>query len=405
MFCQPDSLRWCIRTEDIRKALDELPETLDETYDRTLERIHEKRWKYAHIFFQCVAVASRPFSVEELAQFLAFDFDAGSMPTFQADWREEDPAHTVKSICPSLLTVVQPEGYSSPIVQFAHFSVQEYLMSARLSEAKDTISRFYVSTTSAHTVVAQACLGLLLHLDETVAEDSLEKFPLAEYVAKYWVGHARIEDVSPKMQNGMMRLFDPDKSHLFDWVLIYDLLYDGPPGNRPERPEHPEKPRATILHYAAFCGQHDIAKFAILKHSDDVNARDFNNNDTLLHVASRRGHADIVHLLLEHGVDVDAQNVYKATPLHLASSRGHADIARLLLEHGADVDAQNAYKATPLHLASSRGHADITRLLLEHGAELDAQADYEATPLHLASSRGHADIARLLIEYGAKDMS
>jgi hypothetical protein len=112
VFCQLDSLRRCIpRTKDIRRALDELPETLDETYARTLEEIDEKKWKYAHIFFQCVAVASRPLRVDELAQFLAFDFEVESTPTFLADWRPEDPARTVLSMCSSLLAVVKPEGY------------------------------------------------------------------------------------------------------------------------------------------------------------------------------------------------------------------------------------------------------------------------------------------------------
>ena len=85
----------------------------------------------------------------------------------------------------SLVAVVKPEDYDSPIVQFAHFSAQEYLTSARLSKEQETraISHFHFSMTQAHTVVAQACLGLLLHLDETVTKDSLKNFPLAEYAA------------------------------------------------------------------------------------------------------------------------------------------------------------------------------------------------------------------------------
>ena len=31
-----------------------------------------------------------PLSVEELAEFLAFDFKAGQIPTFREDWRLED---------------------------------------------------------------------------------------------------------------------------------------------------------------------------------------------------------------------------------------------------------------------------------------------------------------------------
>jgi hypothetical protein len=67
--------------------------------------------------------------------------------------------------------------------------------------------------TPSHTLVAQACLGILLHLDENITEDGLEKFPLAEYAAEHWVDHARFENVSQKAEEGMKRLFDP-RSHI-----------------------------------------------------------------------------------------------------------------------------------------------------------------------------------------------
>jgi len=97
VFCQLVYLRRCIPAR-IRRALDELPETLDETYERTLQEIDDQNWEYAHHIFQCVAVASRPLRVEELAEFLAFDFNAGSPPSFQADWRPDDPGRAVR--CP-----------------------------------------------------------------------------------------------------------------------------------------------------------------------------------------------------------------------------------------------------------------------------------------------------------------
>jgi hypothetical protein len=108
VFCQLVYLRRCIPAR-IRHALDELPKTLDETYARNLEEIDEQNWEYAHRLFQCVAAASRPLRVDELAEFLAFDFEAGSTPTFLADWRPEDPAHAVLSVCSSLLAIVELE--------------------------------------------------------------------------------------------------------------------------------------------------------------------------------------------------------------------------------------------------------------------------------------------------------
>src|SRR6267154_3581958 len=287
--CQLVYLSRCIPGR-IRHALKELPTTLDATYARTLEEIDEQNWDYAHRLFQCVAAASRALRAEELAEFLAFDFEAGSTPNFLSDWRSEDPENEVLSICSTLLVVVKPSS-GSPVIQFAHFSVKEYLTSARLAKTKDTISRFHVSMTAAHTIVAQACLGVLLHLDESITKDSLEDFPLAEYAAEHWVGHARFENVSSMVQDGMKRLFDPSKSHLSVWDWIYDLHPDNP-RLRSDRYKHPAEARATPLHYAAVYDMHDIATFLIVEHSQDVNAVGFYRRETPLHVSSRQGHVE-----------------------------------------------------------------------------------------------------------------
>ena len=396
MYCQFDFLRRCFpQTEDILRALDGLPETLDGTYARILEEIDKPKQKYAHIFFQCVAAASRPLRVDELSQFLAFDFEAESTPTFRADRLPADPADTVVSMCSSLLAVVKPEGYDFPVVQFAHFSVKEYLTSTRLAEAKNAISRFHVSMTSAHTTVAQGCLGLLLHLDETVTEDSLKNFPLAEYSAEYWVAHAQIEDVSLKVEYGMKRLFDPSKHHLSVWVWIYD----------PEDCEHRfyyeryEEARATPLHYATYCGMHDVVKFLIVEHSQDVNTRCFFDQETPLHVASRCGHADIAQLLLEHGADANARDAEERTPLHLPSEYGDVKVVWILLERGADTEARDArLHQSPLFKASERGHVEVCRLLLEHNADVKSEDNLGFTPLHFADGE---EVAGLLLKHGA----
>ena len=90
----------------IQQALRELPETLDETYERTLREINKANWNLAHRLFQCVAVASRPLLVKELAEFLAFDFNASPTPRFIEGWRPEDPINAVLSTCRSFLIVI-----------------------------------------------------------------------------------------------------------------------------------------------------------------------------------------------------------------------------------------------------------------------------------------------------------
>ncbi len=70
-------------------------------------------------------------------------------------------------------------------------------MSARFAKRCDAISdHYHVSVTSAHTLVARARLGILLHLDKNVTRDSLRKFPLAGHAAEHWFEHARFEGVT-----------------------------------------------------------------------------------------------------------------------------------------------------------------------------------------------------------------
>ena len=428
MHCQLAYLRHCLPGR-IRRALDELPKTLDETYERTLEDIGDQNWEYAHRLFQCVAAASRPLRIEELAEFLAFDFEAESTPEYVEDWRPEDPGRAVFSTCSSLLTVVDVDD--SRVIQFAHFSVKEYLVSTRIAEAKNSVSRFHVSMTSAHTIVAQACLGTLFHLDESITETGVDKYPLAEYAAMNWISHSEFEVVAGIIQDGMKRLFDPKNSHFPIWLWIYkrerSTLQSGQPGYDPQD-------FATPLHYAARHGIHDVIKFLVVERSQDVNARGFDGETPLglactgLHLkvaqvllgydvdkenrccydespldhASGGGSVDLVLLLLDHGADVKAQSKKnKYTSLHVASRNGAAGVVRVLLERGADVNARNIENNTPLHGASGCGSVESCRVLLEHRADANARNAENTTPLHLASQGGYLDLAKLLLQYNA----
>ena len=193
MYCQLETLRRCFPTV-IRRTLDKLPETLDETYERTLLGIEKEKREFAHRLFQCLIAAVRPLHIDELAGVLAIRFDAGEHPQYHADWRSEDSRDAVLSACSSLIVVVGVDG--SPLVQFSHFSVKEFLTSGRLSESGEKLSHFHVSLKSAHTILAKASLSILLSLGSGVDKNSIEGIPFARYAAQHWIDHSRFEDVS-----------------------------------------------------------------------------------------------------------------------------------------------------------------------------------------------------------------
>ncbi|KAF8462657.1 hypothetical protein DFH94DRAFT_659177, partial [Russula ochroleuca] len=393
VYCQVVYICGCIPAR-IQHALADLPDTLDETYQRTLREINKADWEFAHRLLQFVSVSSRPLRVEELAELLAFDFRTGPIPKFHEDWRLEDPVNAVLSTCSSLLSVVDGAYRSGKVIQFSHFSVKEYLTSARLAEASDIISRrYHVSMTPAHTLAAQACLGILLHLDnDVVTSDNLEEWPLAEYAAEHWVSHALLEGVSQKVEDGMKQLFDPRKPHLVVSLWVYNPRWRD---RRPTRTKRPSPTVGTPLHYAAMLNLHFIVEFLIIECQQDVHSRDFADGNSLatpLDLASKLGNMEAAHMFIEHGADVTAQNKNGETPLHLASRTGQVGVVRMLIERGADVAAQNNYAESPLHLALTRsywplneGQVEAARILIERGADVVAENKDGETPLHLAS--------------------
>ncbi len=339
-------------------------------------------------------------------------------------WRFEDHEDAIFSTLSSLVTIVRHGD--SRVVQFSHFSVKEYLTSDRLAQSHEDVSQFYIHLDQAHTIMARACLGTLLRLDE--------RNPLVEYAARYWVDHAKFEKVSSHVWDGIDDLFDISKPHFRAWLQVYDMdegrfFFD-----------FPQSDVGSPLYYAALCGFYDLAERLIAKHPEQVNAVGGSllaplpaalygnhfcvadllhkhggatdvratSNWTPLHSATIDERLDIMRWLLNRGSDVEVRDVAGWTPLHVAVRFGKLESVRLLLEHNADINSRDNKGETPLLGAlfntSFSGTGKVVAAmerLLEYGADANACDHNLSTPLHEASSWGWLEIARLLLSYGA----
>jgi hypothetical protein len=342
---------------------------------------------------QCLVAAIRPLRVAELAEVLTFNFKAKGIPTLNSGWRWEDQEEAVMSACSSLVVIVEDDDLR--MVQFSHFSVKEFLTANRLAEPIRDVSRYHIRLEAAHTILAQACLGVLLRLDDHVDRDNIKDFPLARYAAQYWATHALFKNVSSHIKDGMECLFDGDKPHFATWLWIYNEDRDG----RSMKTRCPEKPEAVPLYYAAMLGFRDLAEHLISEHPEHLNARG-GSEKVLMHIAAREGHADILTSLLEHGADVDERD-WGLTPLHRASWQGKLEAGQCLLDRGADINAQDWSSNSPLIKVALYGHVEFARMLLKRGARTDVQDSDLQTPLHKAVDRGHIQFVRLLLEHGA----
>jgi len=385
----------------VKGILDELPESLDETYERVLRSINKANRDHAFRLLQCVTVAVRPLRVEELAEVLAVDFDAarnGGIPTLKPDWRWSDQHQAVLSTCSSLIAIV--DDGDSQVVQFSHFSVKEFLTSDRLACSSGDISRYHILLSPAHTILAQACLGVLLRLDEDITEDNPSGIPLAYYAARYWVDHAQFEDVSSRIQNVMEYLFDADKPHWAAWHRVYDIDDHGWWNFTP----HPVIRSPVPLYYAALCGFYDLAEHLVVKNPEHLNARG-GQMVTPLVAALHRKHFRVADLLHGYRSDVNIRGMVEHTPLLAASQDGLVDIIRWLLDHGADVNARNTLLNTSLAMSVGHEYLEVSRMLLEHNVDVNAQGEEGRGPLHSASSAGDSKdmlkMMQLLLDKGA----
>jgi ankyrin repeat protein len=404
----------------VRRTLKELPESLDETYERILKEIKKPNRCLAQRVLQCLVVAIRPLRVAELAEVLAVDLDnSEGIPRLNADWRWEDQEQALLIACSSLIAIVEAgdsnlefetvdgdsdeETGDSRVVQFSHFSVKEFLTSSRLSTASGEVSAYRIDLENAHTILAQACLGVLLQTHDEIDGSTSKDHLLARYAAEHWTTHAQFGAVSSRLQKGITYLFDADKPHFKVWLTIYDIDTYPCDGATFEFFAYRGSPAAP-LYYAALCGFHDLVKHLIAKYPQDVNANGGCYKRPLI-AALAGEHFQTADLLHHNGADPHVQCRMETIPLHSAALYGKFEVVQKLIEYDADIDAGDVYGLTPLYWASHDRHFkddSVVRLLLERGADVNARSDNDgSTPLHRASRFGALKVVRLLLEYGA----
>ncbi len=101
--------------------------------------------------------------------------------------------------------------------------------------------------------------------------------------------------------------------------------------------------------------------------------------------AARNNEPEVVRLMLESGMPVDAKGQHQATPLHWAAFHGNAEMARIILSYRPPLEMKDAdFGGTPLGWAmhgSENGwncqqgdYAGTVELLLEAGAKAPIEA-------------------------------
>ncbi|PIA90941.1 Serine/threonine-protein phosphatase 6 regulatory ankyrin repeat subunit A [Cercospora beticola] len=431
-YCQLFELKKMrsLKSSLVRRLLDDLPRTLDATYERMLLGVSADFASDGLKMLRWLAYAQPPVHLRELAEVTIIDFmtDPGLVETDQRP-RLDDALEILSGLVVVQSAGSQSEGGSDAlakpsvmskdeayndlddiqsgttpaldlptyiskdtIIRLAHFSILEFLESKR-SLAGDA-RKFHLDSAREHTIIAQSCIIYLIHYsqssEKTCTPEDLVSFPLLEYAAQHWSYHA--SRAQPGQPIDEIRLLTSPAMR--DWLLVF----------QPDAPWRDSfEPLESIgsgLYYASFLGLGAVVK-DLLTDGADVNAQG-GQYDNALQAASVNGHVHIVRMLLDAGADLNAQGGYHDNALQAASANGHVYVVEALLRYGADANADEGLRSTALKVAAGNGYHAIVQMLLERGANANAYSEgTDNTALHAASRSGQEEVVQLLLDAGA----
>ncbi|KAI1869012.1 uncharacterized protein JN550_005999 [Neoarthrinium moseri] len=389
--CQIDALCELRTDNDIRAALNSLPETLEKTYERILDRVNKRDSRFVRRTLFWLVRGVRDMSGNEMTTALAIrPFDSDTCLD------EGDIPH-VDEVLEALggLVTTSPEG----IVTLAHYSVKEYLESEELRATKP---QFWVDKASVETILASACLTYLLYdaFDEAVLPDEealidrLEEHHFLKYAAEAWALHAQRSEQDGHQNEHVVdlttRLLNAREDYCQNfnsWAEVCHQQHFG---------KHSSPSDFTPLYCAAFFGLTEAANMFLNGSENHVMSNCFL-------AAARNGHAKIVKLFLETtGPDLSPDpplNLGKA--LYIATSNGHLEVIRTLLDHGVDIEARAGKDGNALQAAALAGQADAAELLLKRGASSAVPCKRYGTPLAAAAEKGHERTCTVLLNHRA----
>ena len=93
----------CASPQEIIAQLKDLPEGLNDIYNRILKMIDLKYHAHTMIFLQWLAFCQRPMSIAEIAEAITVDLDLENGPVFNARKQYTDPENMLVR-CSSLVS-------------------------------------------------------------------------------------------------------------------------------------------------------------------------------------------------------------------------------------------------------------------------------------------------------------
>ncbi|THX95281.1 hypothetical protein D6D03_09310 [Aureobasidium pullulans] len=377
--CQLDELSKCLDRPRLMVALDNLPESLQEIYNRILGTIvQSQRHRETLLLLQFLTWSEEPLTIGVMVD--AITVRLGDSPAFKKENRLFQLKHIILD-CSSLVSVVSvselhQQDSAQQQIHLAHSSVKEYLRSPNLAEPFDQ----HVEEVYARGLIARTCISYLISLPvEHFWYPAKEEFPFTA-VASSWMEHAKAAEATDDAlvqlilqlyRSEHARLGTISSSSLLD-AGVHSRKYSKIRVSRSGRKYPSNLLWESPLQHGSYWGLQTVVRI-LLEACADVNP--CNSNDSPLFCASRNGHVNVVRLLLENNANVNGNiDETNQIPLLAASSGGHLETARLLVQHGASIYARSSRRGNGFTSAAKHCHIELLRFLLEQDLSLQIKA-------------------------------
>ncbi|KAF7131017.1 hypothetical protein CNMCM5793_003952 [Aspergillus hiratsukae] len=407
----------------IADATSNLPQTVDEAYERILSRSkdHDKARKLLHI----VVGAIRPLTVHEMSFALALEKNHQSYS--DVDLGSEDRSREyMRDLCGLFITIVDSKIYllhqtareflvqertPSDFFYLIHQSIKEAFVRDTQKKTSDDLQslewRHSLIPETSHSIFTEICVQHLLFTDFMGARPPAENIPefldshvFLDYSAKNWTVHWIGSDTKKDdLKQSLLTLCDAGTARCTTWFQIYWTS---------KATVFPSD--FTSLMIGSYFGLKHVVKHWIGMDGIDLNAKDDAHGRSALSWAAGNGHHAIVKLLttrwtklslrnvLRKKVEVDSADKHKRTPLSWAVLNGHGAVVSLLLDAGAAVDSVDDIGGTPLFYAICTEHADVIKLLMKQGTRVQSKSDIQKELLLSAAQKGHEPVLRILLK-------
>lgn len=394
-----------INTEEV---LLELPTGITPLYTRIMDQVltssDERQILYIKSILQSMIVALRPLTLPELAV-------AAGLPQ-----QYHNKLHVLEEYvqqCGSMVTIRKRQAH------FVHLSAKTFLKQTQFIHLSATVHLFENGQGSIvsqdlrieHRNMALNCFEYIrdqlrdfmtrkgsspsrLGLTDDRTRVDTDKISWLEYPILFWLDHARLasDDIANHFDVGT-DFFQAESLGRQIWFASYWSKTHS---------DHETRPEAfTSMHLAAYAGlSWLLLKVFELGLPRNLEVRDSHGNVPLIW-AAKNGHSTLLHLLLDEGAAIGAENHEGVTALYWAANNGHAACVELLIKSGANCSPRDKAGWTSLHRAAFNGHTEIIRILLDSDANVEATDTTRWTALMRAATTGNLEVTRLLLSKSA----